>query len=691
MLGKKLLDLREKTRNGWYRQFRTVDFDFDRLKDACGNLSQYQVPVFTLSELLAAEQPVIIPGERLQFTRTIGQTIPWIPSGTEMKKQGKKRARALENLSPDYEILLEQGIAGRLAVIERELKKAEANKEATEFLTASRSMLESVCLFAERYAVRAEETGEAELAALLRCVPRNPARTLQEALQSIYFMSAMFRLSPMGHVGFGRMDQYLIDYYRNDIATGRETPESARELIAEFFLILCRDYDIFDGMQRGDNGQSVMLGGCRRDGSPAENELTVLFMDISAELGMIDPKINLRVSSTTSQECLISAARLSGCGLGFPQYCNDEQIIPGLVKFGYPLEDARDYTVAACWEYVVKNGRDLPNIFSMNLALAADRAIRRGLRNNESFDNIVQQYLPEEMRRLLTLEFDSVKGILHLANPLFSAFAGDCLEKHRDLNISGGEHCHYGCHGCASSTAADSLAAVKKLVYDEKSIAPKELLNALEANYRGYDELRRKIKDECPHVGCNSPEADKYLKLVFDTFADVLAEVRDNGRGGRIRPGTGSALNYVAFTKWNWGQHLEATADGRCEGEYFSSSLAPAPGVKAFGMLSVMHSYGVLDYTRLCNGGPITMEIDPVCFESPEAAKKMTELIRAFVRSGCQQLQWNILNPEILRHAQKFPAQHRDLVVRVWGWSGFFVELDKVFQDQIIGRQAFRG
>jgi formate C-acetyltransferase len=149
---------------------------------------------------------------------------------------------------------------------------------------------------------------------------------------------------------------------------------------------------------------------------------------------------------------------------------------------------------------------------------------------------------------------------------------------------------------------------------------------------------------------------------------------------------------YVLMTKdKNQPSYLAATADGRKEGDYISSSLSPAPGVKAAGMLSVLQSYSQIDYTRVCNGGPITMELDPVYFKSDEALEKMTSFLKAFHRSGCQQLQLNTLDADLLRRAQAHPEDYRDLIVRVWGWSGYFVELEKVYQDQIIGRQAFRG
>jgi formate C-acetyltransferase len=180
------------------------------------------------------------------------------------------------------------------------------------------------------------------------------------------------------------------------------------------------------------------------------------------------------------------------------------------------------------------------------------------------------------------------------------------------------------------------------------------------------------------------------LNFVFTTFADAVEAVPPDARNGRIRPGTGAAQNYVKMTQNpDHPYYLKATADGRKEGDFFSSSLSPAPGVKAKGILSIFNSYGKLPYNRLCNGGPITLELAPTYFRNPDALNKGINIIKAFVKSRCQQLQMNLLDREKLIDAQKKPENYRDLVVRVWGWSGYFIELDKEFQDQIINREAY--
>ena len=666
MLSDRLQKMRENTRERFYNRGRIEPLDEAEV-DLSG-MSPCQAAAELFVRRCRREVPTVFPGEKFCFTRSQGKI--------------KYPRTRIENLTADWEILLAQGVAGRLAVAREKLAAAPSGSETSDFLSASIRMLEAALELAERYADAAEAAGETAVAELMRRVPRHPARTFHEALQSLFFMFSMFHLSGVTLQGWGRMDQYLEPFYRRDLESGRLTRSESGELLAEFFIFANRENDAYGMAQQGDDGESLMLGGCRRDGSSAINDLTLLILETSYDVSMINPKINLRVDSHTPEEVLRAGIRLTGRGLGFPQYCNDEVVIPALTNFGFPLEDARDYTVAACWEFVVKNGRDIPNNMAVNLALAADRAIRWGLREHVGFDEILNHIAPA-IREQITMPEPNL-----LPNPLFSAFSGACLERGRDLHFGGGDHLNFGCHGCGSSTAADSLAAVKKWVYDRKEVSPEALLHALETDFREDEALRKKMQD-APKTGNDDPETDGYLKLIFDTFADELAKLGKNKYGGRIRPGTGSAQFYVLLTRTDRKFRLGTTADGRRDGEFISSSLAPAPGVRANGIFSILKTYGTLDYNKLCNGGPITLEFAPAYFRSPEATEKTVGFLRAFVNSKCQQIQMNVLDRATLLDAQAHPERHRDLIVRVWGWSGYFVELSKDYQDQIIGRTAY--
>ncbi|MFI5381909.1 MAG: glycine radical domain-containing protein, partial [Tepidisphaerales bacterium] len=202
------------------------------------------------------------------------------------------------------------------------------------------------------------------------------------------------------------------------------------------------------------------------------------------------------------------------------------------------------------------------------------------------------------------------------------------------------------------------------------------------------------LRENGPKVGNHDDRVDPLLVKLFDLFADACKAAGGNGRGGHYRPGSGSAMYYAWLARGHAGMRepvVGATADGRKAGEFFSSSLAPSPDVYVRGPLSVLQSFGKIDYGRICNGGPLTMELSDSLFRGRDVTMKLGRFIRAFVQSGCQQLQLNTLNVETLRDAQRHPEQHRNLVVRVWGWSGYFCELDAAYQNQIIGRHVYTG
>ena len=635
-----------------------------------------------------AEQPVIPAGENLVFTRSVRKFLNVPPAPAY---QGKCMGIYPSNICADWASSLEQGLLGRRAVAEAGLSKYAADPAAVAFLRAAIATIDAVLELAARYADAAREQGRTDLAEMLRQVPARAPRNLREALQSLKFMHSCLWLCS-NHVGLGRFDQYLLPYYRRDIAGGQLTPTAAEELIAEFFISLNKDTDLYPGVQPGDNGQSLMLGGVTRTGESAVNELTWMVLRVSRAVNMIDPKINLRIDRHTDPELLHEAAKLTRCGLGFPQYCNDEVIIPALVKHRYALADARDYSVAACWEFVIPGrGMEVPNINAVSFPAAVDLAIRARLGRGSFADleKAVAANISAQVKDYLAAKQNITD---FLSNPYYSVLMTCCLERGKDINHGGCDYYNYGIHGSGSANAADALLVMKKLIYEEKTVCAGEIVDAIWRNWEGHEPLRQQIIDSEEKVGNYCADADELLKKLFDWFADACEAIADNGRGGIVRPGTGTAMFYVWLGDPNW-RGLEptvgATADGRKVCDYFSSSLAPAPGIKSAGPLAVLQSFAQIDYSRICNGGPITMELSDTVFRQEEDLTKVAALVQIFVRLGCQQLQMNVLNRQILEEARRHPEAHRNLIVRVWGWSGYFVELAPEYQEQIINRNCY--
>ncbi len=695
---KRLERLKECVRAGEFMRFRQSELPNLRQECERENLSWMRRAARLTRRQCQAERIVIEPDERIVFTRTI----PGIPTIYSPQDWSTLTAgRTLHELGPisnvcaDWGMVLSQGLLGRkqvaLATRER-LCVDNQNPAALEFLDSAIETIDAVLEVAARYAKAARELDRPDLADILEHVPAHRPRSFHEALQSLRLLHAVVWLSGHYHVGLGRFDQYMWEYLRTDLETGRLGVPGAEELLAEFFISLNMDSDLYPGVQQGDNGQSLTVGGVTRAGADATNELTRMVLRVSRDVSMIDPKINLRISAQTDLDLLCLATELTRQGLGFPQYSNDDVVIPGLVAHGYLLEDARDYTVAACWEFIVPgHGMDVVNIGAVSFPAAADAGIRAGLATGNTFDGVLFNARADIQRQVRHL-VDAYADLILPPAPFYSVLMDSCLERGRDLS-EGNRYNNLGIHGAGSANAADALAAVKQFLFDTQAVTPADLLAALDANYHGYDSLRGKLAEDGPKVGNNDDAADSLLVKLFDYLADACEGCGRTPRGGIVRPGTGSAMYYIWLARGHPGMRepvVGATAEGRYAGEPFSANLAPSPGVRVRGPISVLQSFARIDYRRVCNGGPITMELSDTVFRDPESLEKTAMLVRTFAALGCQQLQLNALNAEILLDARARPERYKNLIVRVWGWSGYFCELAPEYQDHIIARTLHR-
>jgi len=693
-LSPRLLKMKRRIRAGEHHHDRVTEtIDVRRECDA-ERLSWSQRAARLTRRMCEAQSVVIEPDERIVFTRTVSKVAPLY---SEAELQTLTAGHTLHELGPisnicaDWSMVLSQGLLARKQTALATRERLAADAEAVEFLDCAVETMDAVLALSRRYAEAARLMGRLDIADVLDRVPAQSATTFHEALQALRLCHAALWLSGHYHCGLGRFDQYMWPYLQADLEAGRLDNAAAEELLAEFFIALNKDSDLYPGIQQGDNGQTIMLGGMRRDGKSGVNPLTAMALRVARAVALIDPKINLRVDRNTDLELLALAAELTRIGLGFPQYANDEVVIPGLVAARYELEDAREYTVAACWEFIIPGqGMEVVNIGAASMPAAVDKAIRQGLAAGDSFTRILDRVSADLQTQVNVLAQASRKLFLPPA-PYYSVLMDGCLERGRDLS-RGLKYNNFGIHGAASADAADALAAVKTLIFDENRISAERLLRALETNFITDEPLRQELREHAPKVGNHDDRADALLVKLFSMFADACAAAGDNGRGGRYRAGSGSAMYYVWLARGHEGMReptVGATADGRKAGEFFSSSLAPASGVPVRGPLSVLQSFGKLDYRRICNGGPLTMELADSLFRGRDTVRKVAQFIRAFVQSGCQQLQLNTLNVDTLRDAQIHPERHKDLVVRVWGWSGYFCELDESYQNQIIGRHIY--
>lgn len=659
------------------------------LRDFTASLKEQKLPDILraqrrLTWVLEHEVPAILTGEKIVFMRTV----PRIPEiFTEEEWTGIKKGHYIHelgricNISSNYRYTIEVGLEQRRREILQffEIHSAQGDEQGVAFLQAVLQSIDDVENLADRYAEAALKSGRDDVSLLLKRIPRQGAKTFHEALQFLRILHFTLWASGNYHNTIGRLDQYMYKYLKNDLDSGVLDYDSALELLEEFFISFNKDSDLYPGIQQGDNGQSVVLGGVDENGNDAFNLLSEMCLKASLELKLIDPKINLRVTKHTPIEVYDLGSELTKQGLGFPQYSNDEIVIPGLLSKGYELKDARDYVVAACWEFIIPGyGMDIPNIAALSFARVVDAAMKKYLETAKDFDAFMKGVW-QEMKEELEATISGLKNIYTEPSPFQSLLMNGCMEKARDVSVSG-KYNNYGIHGTGISTAVDSLAAIKKYVFEEKSVAAKELTDAVRNDFEGADRLRSKVRYDAPKMGNDDDFADDIAVKLLDIFSELTGTLQ-NERGGCFRPGSGSAMYYLWHVK-----DLGASADGRKKGEPLSANFSPALNVKVKGPLSVVRSFSKPDMRKIMNGGPLTLELHDTVFRNPESIRKVSCLVKSYMDLGGHQLQINAVNREQLVNAKKYPEQYKNLIVRVWGWSGYFTELDEVYQDHIIQR-----
>ena len=632
-------------------------------------LADFERTALRLEAALDMETPYLFPDELIAFTRTV-PNLPQIYSEQEWNAICQSHfiheMGNVSNLSPDYGKVIASGLLS--------LRDALGSHALHG---AMRRSIDAVLRLTARYEAAAREAGNDALADTLARVPAYGAHTFREALQSLRILHYAMWCEGDYHNTLGRFDQYMYPYLAADLDAGRETQESAFELLCAFFLACNRDSDLYPGMQQGDNGQSIVLGGMTPSGEDGFNLLSEMCLKASAELRLIDPKINLRVSKDTPLSVYELGTQLTKLGLGFPQYENDDVAIPALQALGYAEEDARNYAMAACWEFIIPGkGMEIPNIGALPFANTVNRVLWEKLPGCADMDALkqeVRQAIFENVRRTLSER----KNLYIIPSPYLSLFFDGCVEKAQDISL-GCTYNNWGLHGTGLAAAADMLAAVEQEVFG-RDLSPETLLSAMDVNFKGYEALRHRLKN-APKMGNDNDRADKHAVWLLDTFADAVKDHR-NERGGIVRAGTGSAMFYIFHA-----YELGATADGRELGTPLPANYAPSLNIRLNGPVSLIKSFTKPNLGRVINGGPLTIEFSDSVFTQEESITKVAQLVQLFVLRGGHQLQLNTVNRDRLLDAQAHPENYRNLIVRVWGWSGYFVELDKCYQDHIIQR-----
>jgi len=634
-----------------------------------------------------------------------------------------QKDHAQGHICPDTAKWIRLGPAGLSAEAAAYLAK-ETDPAKREFYECVILVLEAARDFIRRYAVLAEEklaSGSPEDAANLREISRIcrnlsgeagtcGASTFREALQSLWFLYVLLHMeSNASSFSPGRMDQYLYPYYHADIDSGALTNDEALELIEALWLkfnqiVYLRNSHsakYFAGFPIGFN---VAVGGRNPDGSDASNELSYLFLKAQEHIGLPQPNFSARIHENSPSEFLEECSRVIGKGSGMPQIFNDESIIPALRAQGISKEDAENYAIVGCVE-LSTHGNNLgwSDAAMFNLCKALELAMNDGVclitgeRLSPSSGTLADFETYEDLEKAFARQIDyffdkmiqacELVERVHqqlLPTALLSSVINDCLERGTDV-VTGGAHYNLsGIQVIQPANIADSLAAVKKLVYEEKAVDRTELLEALRSNFEDAEDLRQKLLNDAPKYGNDVEWVDLIADKWVEYFSNKFKGLR-NYRGGRYHTGMYTVSAHVPM-----GANVGASPDGRLSGTPLADGgMSAVYGRDHKGPTALLKSVSRVNSMRGSNGTLLNMKFLPQFFRTEEGIKKFASLLRGFVRLRINHVQFNVVRKEDLLAAQKNPDAYRWLTVRVAGYTAYFVELATDLQNEIIARTSY--
>ena len=547
----------------------------------------------------------------------------------------------------------------------------------------------------------------------LENLSENPARTFWEAVQGIMMYQVMLQIECLfPSPALGRFDQYTWPFLKKDLEEGRITEEYAQEIVDAFFLKANCYYGagpskLVDTTGIGNTYQHTTLGGVDPEtGEDATNPVTYMVLETVGRLKLHDPTISLRFNKNSPDklwDCAIATSKLVG---GLPLYQNDEIIIPALqAEVGFELKDARDYGIIGCQE-IVGCGTDYPAPNGMHPPHASvwwgsifNMAINNGINpfNNEQANlhtgflyemNSIEEVRDavEKMGRYIFKMFISTNNYAeHLSQyyapqAIISMTTEGCMESGRDVVNGGAKYNSYGGTATGLATLADCLSTIKYMCFDKKLITTKELYDAWIHNWEGYEPLRQRILNEVPHYGNADPYADEELKWCVDLYYRLCHECH-SVRSKVYKAGLYGASDHVAQ-----GHITFATPDGRRTGEPIADAMSPAQSRDKNGPTAVFASTCCFDHHHYMGGVALNLRMHPSVLSNQEGVDKLRDMTKEYFAEGGLEVQYNVVDTNTLRDAQKDPGKYRDLVVRIAGYSAYFVELGVDLQNDIISR-----
>ena len=609
----------------------------------------------------------------------------------------------LGHTSPGWTTLMTHGIGG-LMKYAQECRLAlgqTITQEQSDFYDAVEIVYAATIHLAGRFrslAMDAAKTHPEHSARLdmiadsLSNVPANPPRSFHEALQLAYIMHQMVEMEGERVRSMGGFDRLFLPFYRADIASGKLDREQAKELIKFFWI------KFFAHTRGVANGKNFYFGGCLEDGSDAANELSTLALEAYDDLDTTDPKLSVRVGKNTPDTLLSQVARIIRQGKTSFVLVNDDVTIPSLVRYGKTLEEARSYLLIGCYEPTIE-GREIACNMSLkiNLAKTVELALNNGVdpvsgirlgpatgdaTTMASYDDVYEAVL-----RQIDAQVDRATEFVRRCEPYWPVInpspvlAGtftDCLEKGKDIGQAGPKYNNTGCMGAGLANVADSLVAVKHLVFDEKRCTMAELVDALHNNFIGHEDLHRYIVYRLPKWGNDVREVDAIARQIADNYT-ARVNATPNMRGGSFR-----ASMFTLDYRYRFGKHMGATPDGRLAGTYLAGGVGAMTARDAKGITAQINSVASLPFLDIPNGSVLDIYLHPSAVQGEDGLAAFVAMIRTFFAKGGFGIQFNVFDSQTLRDARKHPENYATLQVRVCGWNVYFTSMSPYEQEQYI-------
>jgi formate C-acetyltransferase len=629
------------------------------------------------------------------------------------------RSRTIGHFQAAYDKVLAKGMEGIIADVEHSLGGLDARApdyfSKRQFLESVTTACRGAILLAGRYAGEARRLAGLEsdpirraeleqIAGILMRVPARPAVTFQEALQSFWITHLVLNLETSGHAfGPGRFDQYLLPYYRHSIEAGEITPAQAQELIDCLWvkfdeITLAKDSGESQTSSSYPDFQNLNIGGLTRGGGDAVNELSYMCLDALEHTLLPQPGLSAQISSLTAPKFLLRCCEVLRLGTGMPAMFNSDVMVLGMVNRGKTLSDARASSLNGCVAAFCDGKDRMASTGYFNLAKALELALNNGADRMTgevlgpptgdpgafaSFEEVMAAFTAQvEHFVAMKVRYDNIVREIYAAHcpvPFTSAVIDDCIATATDWHAGGSRYKIATMSGVAVGTVADALSGIRTHVFEKRTFGMSELVAALDDNWEGREVMRRTLVNKTPHYGNDDDAADELAVRVQDIFCTAV-ERHTDVQGAKYWVDLLPTTSHIAL-----GEVTGATPDGRRAGSWLSEGVSPVQGHDRKGPTAATRSVAKLDHART-NGTLLNVKINPQTVKSDRDLHKLAALIRGYFSQGGHHMQFNIVDRGLLLEAMDQPERHRNLLIRVAGYSDYFTLLSQEIQREILAR-----